>query len=134
MVNLEYGIIGGGKLMSIIKHYIGSEKQWARIVAERMLGRTLLPEEQVHHQDGNHFNNEPSNLFVCKDQSHHFQLHRRKRALQACGHADWRKCWICGEYDDPKNLRIYGSSVHHRSCYNEYRKKYSRRKYLEFCN
>src|SRR5215469_11125658 len=35
-----------------------------RVVAERMLGRSLLPGEIVHHRDGNKLNNDPLNLEI----------------------------------------------------------------------
>ena len=40
-----------------------------RLVAEHILGRPLLPEEVVHHIDGNKRNNAPSNLMVFKNQA-----------------------------------------------------------------
>lgn len=49
-----------------------------RLVAERMLGRALLPGEEVHHRDGNKHNNTPGNLEVAPSRHHH-QVHHRTR-------------------------------------------------------
>ncbi len=45
-----------------------------RLMLEHELGRPLLPEEQVHHIDGNHKNNALSNLSVVS-RSEHQQIH-----------------------------------------------------------
>jgi len=95
------------------------------LVAEKALGKFLPEGTEVHHVDGDGSNNEPSNLVVCQDHSHHFLLHRREVALKACGHANWRKCSICHEYDKVENLwiNVKGRSARHRACHNEYEKK-----------
>lgn len=41
-----------------------------RLVAEQMLGRKLLPDEVVHHKDGNRQNNAPANLEVIRRGAH----------------------------------------------------------------
>jgi len=41
------------------------------LVAEKMLGRYLKPDEIVHHIDFNKLNNDPDNLFIFKDASNH---------------------------------------------------------------
>jgi len=49
-----------------------------RVVIEQVLGRKLLPNEIVHHRDGNKWNNDPSNLLVIT-QSEHLRLHNHIR-------------------------------------------------------
>jgi HNH endonuclease len=62
-----------------------------RLVMEQHLGRKLLPDEDVHHKDGNRLNNSPDNLEVL-DHSAHTRRHRtltwdleRALALRANG-------------------------------------------------
>ena len=99
----------------------------ARQVAEKVLGRSLPTGVVIHHVDEDPTNNNNSNLVVCENQSYHFLLHRRMKALKACGHASWRKCQFCEEYDSLKNLYIAPNDrqSYHRSCHNQYQKEYS---------
>ena len=46
-----------------------------RIVAERILGRPLLPGEVVHHIDHDKQNNRPENLMVFSSQAEHVRYH-----------------------------------------------------------
>lgn len=45
-----------------------------RRIAEKKYGRKLQPWEEVHHIDGNHFNNAPDNIIVLS-KSEHSKIH-----------------------------------------------------------
>jgi hypothetical protein len=81
-----------------------------RIVASEMLGRWILPEEHVHHIDGNKRHNDPENLQILSA-SEHARLEIKLRNLAAgkedifcssCGKklnrlsktGLWRDCWL----------------------------------------
>ena len=56
-----------------------------RVVMENALGRSLTPQEHVHHIDGDRDNNEASNL-VALTRSDHAKLHGKGRAVAAVAH------------------------------------------------
>lgn len=99
-----------------------------RVVAEQKIGRPLLDTEIIHHKDGDRGNNDPDNLVVCKDNSEHQLIHLQQRALAECGHADWRKCGFCKQWDAPENLYIPPNSgtTEHRECGRKYRAEWMR--------
>ncbi len=81
-----------------------------RNIAEAVLVRPMSGTEEIHHVDGNPSNNANSNLVICPSRAYHMLLHKRARALKACGHADWLNCCYCGKHDKPENLKIYSKS------------------------
>lgn len=97
-----FGSIGSWKG----KKYDGVRKLEHRHVIEQILGRSLKYPEEVHHWNENKTDNTPSNLVVCPDRAYHMLLHRRTRAYDACGHADWLRCPYCKQYDDPQNMVV----------------------------
>lgn len=98
-------------------------------IVEQILGKQLPLGAIIHHVDSDKTNDAKINYVVCQDKSYNNLLHRRERALKACGHASWRKCKICKNYDDPANLVIgkrtkNGSqSIYHSECRNLKRRK-----------
>ena len=76
----------------------GINRKQHRMIMEKILGRKLFPNENVHHIDGNRFNNDPSNLIVLSHRDHravHIQDLR-----QAMSTYDYKKfnhvCLQCG--------------------------------------
>lgn len=74
------------------------------VIVERILGKSLPPDAEVHHVNGMRADNRHANLVVCPNHAYHMLLHRRAKALDACGHPDWPKCVLCKKYDSPANL------------------------------
>jgi hypothetical protein len=98
------------------------------VEAEKIIGKPLPQSAVVHHIDGDRLNNSPANLVVCENDQYHKYIHRRERALIACGHADWVKCIYCGVYDSPDSMRVYsysfyGASGRHSECQSKYVKE-----------
>lgn len=108
----------GYKLM----HSGGKQRHEHILVAERALGKPLPIGAVVHHIDENKLNNTPTNLVICQDDAYHFLLHQRQRAIDACGHAHWRKCPFCKQYDAPENMHITEHNLYHVECRKAYRR------------
>lgn len=86
------------------------------LIVERAMGKPLPLGAEAHHVNEIPNDNRNSNLVVCQNHAYHILLHQRRRALQACGHAAWRKCRFCKKYDDPVNLHIWRKTVEHAHC------------------
>ena len=94
------------------------------ILAEKALGRPLPKRARVHHVDGNGRNNTQSNLVICPDNSYHRLLHRRTRALELGGNANYRLCRRCKKWDDPANgMSLMRDAAFHRKCEAEHAKE-----------
>ena len=92
-----------------------------RLIAEKVLGKPLPPGAEVHHYNGHNQSNK-YDLIICENRSYHRLLDARGIALMECGHADWRKCKYCHQYDGPAKLRINekGRSAYHNTCNTKY--------------
>lgn len=87
------------------------------LLAEKILGKSLPDGVVVHHTDCVRGKVDPLGIVICPDDTYHRLLHRRTKAFDACGNADWRRCNFCKQYDSPENL-IFDSFSHalHREC------------------
>lgn len=148
--NAKYGHIKGNPMKYLSGHYSKTlsykKYRWRRIngkliqdhilIAEKVLGESLPIGAQVHHVNGDCTDNRKDNLVICQDNAYHHFLHRRMRAYNACGHADWRKCMVCKKFDSPDNIYISpdGSSAWHRDCINRYHKELRLRKKQNACH
>lgn len=90
------------------------------LIAEKALGKPLPPKAVVHHHT-------PTQLVVCQDQAYHMLIHKRTKAYNECGHANWLKCRYCKKYDDPVNLHICPSGpAYHKNCQSKHYKNSKR--------
>ena len=107
--------------------------------AKEALGKSLPIGAVVHHYT-------PEQLVICQDQSYHMLLHKRQRAYEASGHADWLQCTYCHQFDSPENIyEQHGKnqSDYHPACrlaykrrhapeYRDRRQELRRKRYAEF--
>ena len=64
--------IGKGEHLADIRGYAYEH----RLVAEKKMGRRLLPNEKVHHINGNKQDNRPENIEIMASNAEHYFLHR----------------------------------------------------------
>lgn len=108
---------------------IGGKRVFAHtIVAELALGKPLPKGAVVHHVDGDKTNNERSNLVICENSAYHTLLHTRKKAYDATGDVEKRRCNVCGSFDGIENMKKYGRHYVHSECKNRYIKQLRDRK------
>jgi len=99
------------------------------LIIEKVLGKALPLKAKTHHVNEVRHDNRNENIVVCENDAYHFLLHMRKRALEACGNANWRKCVFCKEYDPPEKMFINSQdTAYHRSCCNKYAVQRRRKK------
>lgn len=97
----------------IIKKPDGSmtSKSYPRVVMERHLGRSLLPDEDVHHIDGDVTNNSIENLQIIKHGEHQRQHSKKFFDKKA-------KCQVCGKefiWDSKRQRRYYADLRRNKS-------------------
>lgn len=87
------------------------------LVAEKALGKPLPAGAIIHHLNGTG----SGPICIGQNQGYHNLLHQRLRAYRACGHAHWRKCQFCKQYDRPENVHITPDGhVYHHQCARKY--------------
>lgn len=90
------------------------------LIVESILKKPLPEKAEIHHTNEIRSDNSNNNLVVCEDRKYHALLHIRTKALKACGHGSWLKCWVCKKYDQPENINKHSHA--HCVCFNHYRK------------
>jgi HNH endonuclease len=78
----------------------GKKKAFHRWLVEQRDGRTLGPNEIVHHLDSDQFNNDPENLTVLT-RAEHMRLHGR----------DKKRRWTPEEQERALTLRGFGMTI-----------------------
>ena len=95
------------------------------IVVERHLGIQVTKEMEIHHINGDRADNRIENLVLCANSAEHKKLHQEQRAIEACGHADWRLCRYCKAYSPIYDMRVQknktrSDTYYHLNCHNKY--------------
>lgn len=100
------------------------------LVAEQALGRFLDRKHPVHHVDENRSNNVGRNLVICENDAYHHLLHRRSRALAACGNPSYRPCGFCSEHDALDAMEPWGThgGYVHRACARAYQQNWRKQR------
>lgn len=99
-------------------------------IAISVLGKPLPKGAVVHHVNGNPADNRKENLVICPSQAYHNLLHRRQRAFEQSGNANFMRCSYCKTYSDPASLDGKGGKYHKRCAAEYMRVKTSRKEEL----
>ena len=89
------------------------------LVAELALGKKLPQGSPVHHFNENRRDNRNKNLVICQNAAYDQLLHKRTRAFEACGNANWHKCSYCKQYDSPDRITVVIRSTGGELCYHK---------------
>lgn len=87
--------------------------------AEKALGKKLPIGAKVHHVDEDRQNDSKTNLVVCPNDAYHALLHQRARAYDACGNANFARCYVCKTYSDPQTMKPDRNHFYHALCKKE---------------
>lgn len=109
-------------------HDNGDQKSEHVVMAERALGHRLPDDAEVHHANRKRSDNSNGNLVICPNAAYHALLHVRTAALDACGHAGWRRCCHCKQYDDSTNMIVQKGYCYHALCRKQYQVALKERK------
>ena len=95
-----------------IRAYISETKQvvsYPRIIMENIIGRKLLPNEEVHHKDGNALNNDIDNLEVLTKKEH-LKIHSEENRKY---YDKTMVCPVCGKeflWTSKQQIYFYGNT------------------------
>lgn len=105
------------------------------VIAERVLGKSLPLSALPHHVNENRADNRPNNLVICQNDTYHKLIHKRMRALRACGNVHWLKCKYCKRYGPPEKMYVEKNGKgYHKSCKNQIDgQRYARTKAERLC-
>jgi hypothetical protein len=122
-----------GKYMSIWmpQHPRANKKGYVLehiLMAEKALGKPLPENAVVHHTDNQYGQIDKYGLVICPDAAYHMMIHQRMIAYEKCGHASWRQCPYCHQYDDTKNMQKKRVNYEHQQCATNYQHEYHLRR------
>lgn len=91
------------------------------LIFEKVLGKPLPIAIVSHHVNEIKSDNRNNNLVICQDQTYHFLLHKRTKALKVCGDANADYCRFCKKWETGMDKDIRGTAFH-KACQAEYDK------------